>query len=71
MNKVYAQIWQEVPTKKETSPLAGQQSGTRNGPEGEISPDPDISLLGKWQCRLLDWGLNLLGQDCDLWQWVS
>ena len=67
----YAQIWQEIPTEIEPSPLAEHQSGTRNGPEGEISPDPEISLLGKWQCKLPDWGLNLLGHGCALWQWVS
>ena len=74
MIKFYAQIWQEFPTKKEPSPLAGHQSGTRNGPEGEISPDPKISLLGKWQCKLPHWGLNLLACGCALlweisWSW--
>ena len=54
--------------------VLGLRHKTQNDPEGEISPDPKISLLGKWQCKLPHWGLNLLACGCDLlwetgWFW--
>ena len=54
--------------------VQGLRHETQNDPEGEISPDPKISLLGKWQCKLPHWGLNLLACGCALlweisWSW--